>query len=71
MARPVKVRTTEAFARDLQTLAHLRTAILLDGELEHGRARSAVTLIDNLTDLLLEFSREKELDSEVMKVSGE
>lgn len=62
--RPVKVRTTEAFARDLQTLAHLRTAILLDRSLDTGRAKKAVSLMDELTELLLEFSRDK--DSEIV-----
>lgn len=60
MARPVKVRTAETFERDLQTLAHLRTAILLDRTLDIGRAQKAVDLIDELTTLCLRLQRDKE-----------
>jgi len=63
MARPAKVRTTETFARDLKTMAHLRTAILIDGDLDAGRAKTAVKHIDDLTEILLEFSREKDSNS--------
>jgi len=68
MARPVKARSTEAFARDLATLAHLRTSILIDHDLDSERARLAITHIDELSDILLQFSREKESGN--LKISG-
>lgn len=75
MGRPVKPRTAATFERDLQTLAHLRTAILLDRTLDRSETRRAVDLIDQLTELCLNFSQakdseESEPDSESRLKSG-
>ena len=52
MARPVKIRKTESYIRDIENLGRLRTALLMDYSLETKVMQEATKAIDTLISRL-------------------
>lgn len=53
MARPTKRRTAQSYARDIEAINRLRTAILLDRDADPRVSALAVEQIDTLTRTLV------------------
>ena len=58
MARPVSLRTTDSYMRDLRVLLRLRTSLVIDSAIDEERRRAAVQHVDELVKLIQVFSAE-------------
>ena len=56
MSRPIKKRTAKTYARDVESLGRLRTAILMDNSLDAVARGKAVVQLDKLVNELVGLS---------------
>lgn len=57
MSRPIKKRTAKTYARDIETLGRLRTAILMDNSIQPAAMGKAIIQLDNLVKALIELTK--------------
>lgn len=55
----MKRRNVQSYKRDIETLGRLRTAILMDSELEHSEVKNAIRALDELISNLIVLSASK------------
>jgi hypothetical protein len=60
MPRPVKKRTAKTYRRDVEALGRLRTALLVDLEIDSDLRKQALDNIDTLIGSLAEILKEHE-----------
>ena len=56
MSRPIKIRKVKSYARDIESLGRLRTAIQMDGSLDGRAVTRAMQKIDETIRCLIELS---------------
>jgi hypothetical protein len=56
MSRPIKKRTAKSYARDIEALGRLRTAILMDSSIDAVAMGKAMVQLDKLVGALIELN---------------
>jgi hypothetical protein len=56
MSRPIKKRTAKSYARDIEALGRLRTAILMDNSIDAVAMGRAMVQLDKLVSALIELN---------------
>lgn len=64
MARPVQRRRSQQITREIELIGRLRTALLLDPQLDVKKARLAVEQIDTLLNTLAELANSMAQDEQ-------